>query len=146
MGAAMSDALPSYNRDNDHLRLLSIFHYIWGVIIILLSCFAIFYIVIGAIFLFAPEMMGGAQDRPPPFFGAMIMFFGVFALLIGWTTGILTVISGWKISQRRARVFSLVIAGISLLSVPLGPVLGIFTLIVLCRESVARQYQPITDA
>ena len=41
---------------------------------------------------------------------------------------------------RRARTFSLVMAGVNCLSVPLGTTLGVFTFIVLLRESVAAQY------
>jgi Na+-driven multidrug efflux pump len=59
---------------------------------------------------------------------------------MGWAFGILTIVSGRNIGQRRARTFSLVVAGINCLWVPLGTALGVCTLIVLMRESVNKLY------
>jgi hypothetical protein len=42
--------------------------------------------------------------------------------------------------QRRYRMFSMLIAGLNCLQVPLGTVLGVFTLLVLSRESVQELY------
>ena len=48
--------------------------------------------------------------------------------------------SGFFLRQRRRRTFSLVMAGINCMNMPLGTVLGVFTVIVLLRESVRQAY------
>ena len=65
---------------------------------------------------------------------------GAAALLFGWTLGALTLLSGYFIVRRKCRTFSLVIAGINCLSIPLGTTLGVFTIIVLMRDSVKTIY------
>src|SRR5579864_515766 len=47
-----------------------------------------------------------------------------------------------SIKQRRSRTFYLVLAAISCLEMPYGTVLGVFTFIVLGRDSIARQFEP----
>jgi hypothetical protein len=67
---------------------------------------------------------------------------GGCAVFVGWTLGILTIVSGRLISLRRRRTFSLVVAGINCASFPFGTVLGVFTFIVLARPSVRALYPP----
>jgi len=54
--------------------------------------------------------------------------------------GFTNLISGFFILQRRGRLFSLIVAGFNCLCFPFGTVLGVFTFIVLLRESVAEAY------
>ncbi len=134
-------------RDGDHLRVLSILHYVWGGLILLFSCFTIFYIVIGVVILsggvkFPPPTTGpaGGPEPSPELFGWMFAGFGGCGLVLGSTLGILTIISGRRMAARRSRTFSLVMAGINCLSVPLGTTLGVFTIVVLMRDSVKAMY------
>lgn len=53
---------------------------------------------------------------------------------------LLTILSGVFIRRQKYRTFSLVIAGLSCLMVPFGTVLGVFTLVILSRESVRQLY------
>jgi hypothetical protein len=59
---------------------------------------------------------------------------------LGWAVGILTIVSGRAIAQRKWRVFSLVMAGVNCASFPLGTLLGVFSFIVLLRPSVRALY------
>ena len=60
--------------DGEQLNLLAVFYYIVGGITMFFSCFAIIYIVMGLIFMFAPEMMSdGPQHRPPPHFSGLFL-------------------------------------------------------------------------
>ncbi len=70
------------------------------------------------------------------------MFIGIGSCGVtwGWVTGILTIISGRRIAKQRSRVFSLVMAGVNCLSIPIGTTLGVFTFIVLLRPSVQAMY------
>ncbi len=61
---------------------------------------------------------------------------GVF-LIIGF---ILNLLSGFCLWQRKHRIFSLVVAGINCVQVPIGTLLGVFTIIVLSRTSVREVY------
>jgi hypothetical protein len=56
------------------------------------------------------------------------------------TSGVLNVISGLCLRARKGRTFSLVVAGINCLYIPLGTLLGVFTIIVLLRDSVRELY------
>lgn len=62
-------------------------------------------------------------------------------ILLGWALGILVICSGRFISKQRHWTFSVVIAALMCLSVPLGTVLGVFTLVVLMREPVKQLYR-----
>ena len=59
---------------------------------------------------------------------------------MGWTTGILTILWGRGMARGRSRMFSIVTAGVNCLSVPFGTVLGVFTLVLLLRDSVRHLY------
>lgn len=59
-------------------------------------------------------------------------------------SGILNLISGFCLLARKGRTFSLVVAGVNCLHIPAGTVLGVFTIIVLLRDSVRELYGPCT--
>lgn len=135
-------------RDMDHLRLLSLFHYIYGGIVIGMSCMAIFHLVVGIALIVNPRAFPAPPGaRPPdPLLGWLFAIIGGSVLLLGWTVGLLTIFSGRWIKQRRRRVFSMVLAGINCMWVPLGTVLGVFTFIILLRDSVQTLYEPQAGA
>ncbi len=134
-------AVPS-SKDADHLRVLSILHYVWGGLVLLFSCFTIVYIVLGALMLSGKFTFPTApgQPAPPPQLGYMLAGMGGCGLVLGTTLGILTIVSGRRMAQRRSRTLSIVVASITCLSVPLGTTLGVFTLVVLLRDSVKAMY------
>lgn len=135
--------------DRGHLKALAICHYVAGGLEILFSSFFILHIVIGLFFLnepgaFAPPpgSPAAAQAQPPPeAFGWLFIGMGTCLVLLGWTAGILTIVSGRGIARRRWRMFSLVMAGVNCLWVPFGTALGVFTFIVLLRASVTALYE-----
>jgi hypothetical protein len=125
-----------------------IFHYIYGPVLMLFSSVFIFHIVLGVAMLknpafFFPAGSGPGSmgpSPPPPFIAWMMIIMGSFAVLAGWTLGILTIFSGRAIANRKARTFSIVIAAINCISVPIGTALGVFTMVVLLRDSVKTHY------
>ena len=131
-----------YARDAGHLRTLSICHYVWGAVTALFSCMFLVHIVIGIGVLsgrmFTPTAR--APNPPPAWFGLIFIVMGTFALLLGWTIAALAIYSGYCLRVRRHWLFSNIVAGFACLWVPLGTVLGVFTLIVLQRESVKALY------
>jgi hypothetical protein len=137
------DALPPpvSTKDSEHLNLLSIFHYVVGGIGAFFACFPLIHVLIGVLMVASPEAMGGKNGgAPPPVFGVVMAGFGMLFVLIGWAAAICTIISGRMIAQRRRRMFSVVTAAVLCVFMPLGTILGIFTIIVLNRDSVRRLY------
>lgn len=137
---------PQQVADAGHLRTLAICHYVWGGLTVLLSSIFIMHVVMGALMLTgrfslpAPPTSAPAAPMPPQFFAYTFIGFGSCAVLLGWTVGALTIYSGRCIATQRRRVFSLVIAGINCASFPLGTLLGVFTFVVLLRQSVKAIY------
>ena len=84
------------NQDAEHLRLLSIFHYIVGGLAALFSLFPLLYTTVGAIFIFVARH--GAQkpgeELPPEFVGWIFAVIGSLLFLLGIAIAICILIAG----------------------------------------------------
>ncbi len=127
--------------DVEHLRLLAIFHFVGAGLALLGLMFLALH------FTFMHVVMTNAQmwqnNRPGPSPAAFFAIFQVFYLLGAiWfiISGILNVISGFCLRARTNRTFSLIVAGFNCFHLPLGTALGVFTFIVLTRNSVRELY------
>jgi len=130
------------NQDQEHLKLLSIFHYVVGGIAALFACIPVIHLIIGIVFIVSPEgMTDKAGNVPPPFFGWMFAIIGGALILTGWAYAICLICAGRFLARRKHHLFCLIIAGLSCLFVPFGTVLGVFTIIVLLRPSVKELFQ-----
>lgn len=118
-----------------HLRLLSIFHYVFASLGLLAIGFLLLH------YYMMSTMMDPAffakHDNPPPegFFDIFLWMYAIFGAIcvIGMT---LNVLAGRFLAQRRHWMFCAVVAGLNCLNMPLGTVLGVFTLVVLTRDAV----------
>ena len=130
------------NQDEEHLKLLAIFHYIVGAMGALFACFPLLYVGMGVLFVASPHFMTEGQKGPPPpaAIGYILIAIGAFFALLGWSAAIATILSGRDIARRRKRLFSVVMGAILCMFMPFGTVLGVFTIIVLTKESVQRLY------
>jgi len=132
-------------RDCEHLKLLSIFHFIFaGLALLGIGFIFVHYAFMHMVFS-NPEMwktQRGAEPPPKEFLDAFIWFyvFGGFILFLGL---VLNVVSGVFLQQRQHRMFSLVTGGLNCLQIPFGTALGVFTIIVLSRESVRELYSGV---
>lgn len=130
--------------DREHIRLLSIFHFVAAGMALVGLLFIAGHYALFSVFLNSPEMWknaNGAQNMPDP--KTFIAIFRWFYLVFGtWclVSAVVNLLSGLFMRRLKNRVFSLIVAGFDCLHMPLGTILGIFTFIVLCRESVARAY------
>jgi hypothetical protein len=126
------------NQDKEHLRLLAIFHYIVAGLAALFSFFPLLYTTIGAIFIFVARhgTAKPGEELPPEFLGWIFAGLGSFLFLLGITMAICILIAGRCLSRRRRYSSALVMACIECLFIPFGTILGVFTIIVLSRESV----------
>jgi hypothetical protein len=137
---------PQQILDDEHLRLLSIFFYVKGGITAVFACIPIIHVVLGLVFIIAPQTFGHGNDQPPAFLCWLFVILGGFLILFGWAFAILALMTGGCIGRRKHYTFCLVVACIECLSVPFGTVLGIFTLLVLNRASVKELFKPGTRA
>ncbi len=104
--------------------------------------------MMGVLVLLAAE--SGDADRhqhPPAFFGwIFIRIAGGSMVTLGWTLAALVLAAGRMLARRRRYLFCLVVAGIECVFMPLGTVLGVFTIIVLVRPSVKAAFEANSTA
>ena len=129
--------------DAEHLKLLSIFHFIGAGLAVMGLLFVAFHFSMMSMVFNDPKMWHDTKN-PPPFsptelFGVMKYFYVFFAAWLV-ASGILNVLAGIYLRARKHRTFTLVVAGVNCLHMPLGTTLGVFTFIVLLRESVRELY------
>ena len=128
--------------DADHLQLLAIFHFVVaGLAVIGLGFIFLHYAFMQAI-LNNPEMWKNQKgDGPPPaqFFAIFKWFYFIFGAFLS-AGGIGNLLSGLFIRKKKGRIFSLIMAGINCVQFPFGTALGVFTFIVLTRDSVRESY------
>lgn len=123
-------------RDEEQLKLLSIFHYVSGGITAFSGLFPLIYVLAGTLFLTMPVSHSADDDLVLRGMGTMFLIFGVLFSSVFMVFAALKIYAGHCISKHKNRTYCLVVAGISLMGFPFSTVLGIFSLIVLVRESV----------
>jgi hypothetical protein len=126
------------SQDKEQLQLLAIFHYVVAGLAALFSFFPLLYTTVGTIFIFAARhgTAKPGEDLPPEFLGWIFAVLGLVLFLIGIAMAICILIAGRSLALRKRYSFALVMACIECLFLPFGTILGVFTIIVLSRESV----------
>jgi uncharacterized membrane protein YuzA (DUF378 family) len=128
--------------DDEQLRILSIFHYVVAGVAGLFSLLPVFHITMG--FLMLSGRLSSPNDAPlDRLFGLAFIAMGAAFVLAGLAYAVCMGFAGRYLSERRRYLFCLVMAAISCAFVPFGTVLGVFTIIVLQKDSV-RQLFPKT--
>jgi hypothetical protein len=127
-------------RDEEHLRLLSIFHYVVAGIEFLCSCFPLLYVAFGLLLVFAPENLEESGERPPEAIGWIVVGFAGSMMAVWWVIAGCILAAGRSIAARKRYLFCLIIAGVECIFMPFGTVLGVFTIVVLTRESVKQLF------
>jgi hypothetical protein len=127
------------NNDEEHLKLLSIFHYIIGGISAVFAFFPIIHLTIGI-----AMILGGFEDKsgqgPPAFVGYMLVIIALTFMFAGWAFAVCLIMAGRFLSKRKHYMFCLVMAAIACMFMPFGTVLGVFTIIVLVQPSVKQLF------
>jgi len=124
------------NQDAEHLKVLSIFHYVMAGFFALLAIFPVIHLVLGIVMITAPEKLASGDNPPPAFVGWIFAGVAGVFIVMGALLALLSFLTGRYISKRMHHTFCLVMAGIECLMFPIGTVLGVFTFVVLSRESV----------
>jgi hypothetical protein len=133
--------------DEEHLKILSLGYVVSAGVCVFFSLFGVFYAFLG-IMMYAtlshiPETAAKpAQGPPPAFIGWIFAGFGmaIFLLAIGMAAAKFR--TAWCIKHRKWRAFCMSIAGIGCLEFPYGTALGIFSFLVLGRDSVIQLFAP----
>lgn len=124
------------SQDAEQLRLLSIFHYVVGGMVALLSLFPLIHLSFGLMFILHPGKTSRGDGFPEAMLGWFFVIVAGIFILFGETLAILIITAGRFLGQRSHYTFCQVMAGVECIFTPFGTVLGVFTLIVLLRDSV----------
>ena len=132
--------------DREHLKLLVIFHYIAAGLLGLMGCIPFIHLAIG-IFIVTGEFDPGPgntkpNDPPPEIIGYFFIAFASVFILLAWSLAAATFFSARNLSRRSGYTFSFVTACVLCIWMPIGTVLGVFTIIVLMRPSVKELFLP----
>ena len=126
-------------KDEENLRLLSIFHYVVAGIASMFSFFPLLYVGVGTLMLWGKFDQAHPDPMSRPF-GWVMIFIGTFFFLAGLTFVVCLVLAGRNLTRRRHYTFCLVAAAIGCMLMPFGTVLGVFTIVVLQKDSVRQLF------
>lgn len=128
--------------DDEHLRLLTIFHYVMGGLTAFFSCLFLIHIGMGIAMLCNPHFLEPQHGQPPPpaFVGWIFLTVGSVFFLMGEALAVCMFMAGSYIRRRKHYMFAFVVACVECLIVPFGTILGVFSLITLSRESVKARF------
>jgi hypothetical protein len=129
------------SKDEEQLRLLSIFYFIFGGLSVFGVLIGLLYVGIGLAMTNGAIPAGQGAEPPPPALGWAMVGMGAVLAVFSLLYAIGMIIAGRRLRQQRSYVLCMVMAGISCISVPIGTILGIFTIVVLGRDSVKALYK-----
>jgi len=120
-------------QDIEHLKLLSIFHYVAAGMAAMVACIPFIHFFMGLAL--ATGAFGDTDPEARPI-GLVMALVALCFIAFGWTFAVLVAIAGRNLARRTRYTYCLVMAGIECIFMPVGTVLGVFTIIVLVRDSV----------
>ncbi|MBX9788051.1 MAG: hypothetical protein K2Y37_03985 [Pirellulales bacterium] len=127
--------------DLEHLRWLSIGHYVLSLLLVLAGCCGVFYLGLGVTAMVNPALLDEPEGAESTFMGGMFAVLGVAFMLFAWCMSVALYLTGRWLTAHRRWMFCVVVSCVIMLFQPLGTILGIFTLIVLLRPSVKVLFQ-----
>lgn len=141
-------AVTGGNKDSKHLHVLAVFHFVSAGLALLNTAYLA--VVIAALKL-SPGLIHHTALQPgneisPAELATLTalldlgVWFVAIAIISTLVYGTLNVVAAFDMLKRRRRTLSMTTAALNCLSVPVGTTLGIFTLIVLSRDSVCQLY------
>jgi len=124
------------DQDAEHLRLLSIFHYVVGGMAALFACFPLVHLAVGIVLVSGALKSAPGEQPPPALVGWFLIAIAAVFILVGWGIAIAILLAGRFLARRTHYMYCFVVAAIECVFMPFGTVLGAFTIIVLNRTSV----------
>ena len=139
--------LNQQRRDREHVKLLAIFHFLFGGLAFVgIGFLGVHYFIMHTVFSNPDMWKSQPQAMPPKAFLDAFIWFYLFMGVLLLTGLVLNVLSGMFLLQKRNRLFSLIIGGLNCLQIPFGTALGVFTILVLSRDSVRQLYAGGTES
>ena len=142
--------------DDEHLRLLTIGYYVSAAVTAFFSMIGLVYAAIGffvgtaashaARNVNVEDSAQAVDNAGPAFVGVLFGVIGLAIFFLALAFAGAKVYAALCLKRRRGRTFCLVVAALSCLEMPWGTLLGVFTIIVLERPTVSRQFLPINAA
>jgi hypothetical protein len=135
---------PLPDPDAERLRVLAILHYVLAALCFVGIIFLGLHFAFMTAFLdiFTKTSPGPGAHSPPNFKEVSgILHWFYLAMASFWVVAsVVSFLSARFMQQRRYRTFSIVVAGIACAMVPIGTLLGVFTLLALTKHSAPRLY------
>ena len=120
------------NKQAEHLNLLAIFHYVLGGIFAFSALFPLIYFIIGIVFVIGGNQgMFDGDEKAGILVGWIFLVIGIVGFLVGLIVATAVILSGTFLKKRIHYIYSMVTACVLCMFMPLGTILGIFTLVVL---------------
>jgi hypothetical protein len=122
--------------DKQHLGTLSVLHFVGAGLALLGIVFVFLHYALFSTMFNNPDLWKGTPNPPPP--GLFDAFRWLYVAVGGWyaTSLLLNFLAGLFLRAQKHRTFCFVVGAFNCLHIPLGTILGIFTIIVLARDSV----------
>jgi hypothetical protein len=127
-----------YNQaqDEEHLRILSILYYVLGGLAAFGGLIPLLWVFFGVLMVAGGMGSSGPGGPPVAVMGWIFICVAGFISLIMLSLAGLKLYAGYCLGQRKAYMYCFVIACLTCIHMPLGTLLGVFTIIVLNRPSV----------
>jgi len=121
--------------DSEHLRILGIFYFVVAGVAALFALFPLIHFILGIAMITGafPETSG---ENVEEFMGWFFVLFSGIWILCGLAFAIFLALAGKYLMQRRHYIYCLVMAAVACAFAPFGTVLGVFTIVVLMKDSV----------
>ncbi len=119
------------DRDQRHLKILSQFQILYGILNLFVS-----YFYYQEIFLIVDKIRRALEESHPELEVALWLGFGFVFFLIGIVILFCIILTGQSLARYQNYHFCLIVAALECLIIPVGTILGIFTILVLRRDSV----------
>ncbi|MDD3441019.1 MAG: hypothetical protein PHU50_06140 [Kiritimatiellae bacterium] len=119
------------NETEKQLDLLGLFHFILGGLTALFACLPLIHVGVGTALLLGTFDSGEAAPR---FVGWLFVLMGSLFVLGGWALAAAMIAAGRMLRRRKSRTACQVIAALECLLMPLGTLLGVFTLMALSQD------------
>lgn len=128
------------DQTDQHLHILSVFHYVVAGVAALFALIPVVHLCIG-IGLLTGTLGDSGQDPAAHWMGLFFVGMAIAVILGGWAYAICVFLTGRFLKRRRHYTYCLAMGGVDCLFMPFGVVLGVFTLILLTRPDVRARFE-----
>ena len=127
--------------DEEHLQLLSIFHFVVAIIAGLFSLFPVIHLLVG-IGMTAFSFIEPKDTFPIAIVGIIFIVFATLWIAFGLAFTTCVLFTGRFLKMRMHYKYCLVMAGVECIFMPFGTILGVFTIVFLMKENVKNTFNP----